>query len=101
VPPTIAESSLRTWVANHSRGVVLALSRLPQFVVPAAMVLLMVVGLVAPVAVAVVALAVMVVFMGWLAFLSWPVLAAPQRGMRVVALLLITGAAVARLAGWL
>ncbi len=77
------------------------LSRLPQFLVPTLMVTLLLVGLVAPLVVAVVALVVIIVFIAWLAFLSWPVLAPPQRGMRIVAIAILVVALVGRLGGWL
>jgi len=80
---------------------VLWLSRLPQFVVPVVMVALLLVGLLAPLAVAVVALVVIVLFICWLAFLSWPVLATAQRGMRLVAIGIIVVAVIGRVAGWL
>lgn len=76
------------------------LSRLPTYLVPALMVVLLLVGLLAPLGVAVVALVVIIAFIGWLAFLSWPVLAVPQRGMRVLALTLLALALIGRVGGW-
>lgn len=96
-----ADSALRAAVAERSRTPVVWLSRLPQFLVPALMVALLLVGLVAPLVVAVVALVVIIAFVGWLAFLSWPVLAPPQRGMRIVAIAILVVALVGRLGGWL
>ena len=99
-PADADDSALRAFVANYSRGPVVYLSRLPQFLIPALMVLLMVVGLAAPVVFAVLALLVVVAFISWLAFLSWPVLTTPQRAMRVVAISLVVLAAVGRIVGW-
>lgn len=82
-------------------GVVVWLSRLPTYFVPALMVILLLVGLLAPLAVAVVALLLIIAFIGWLAFLSWPVLGGPQRGMRLLALGILVIALVGRLGGWL
>ncbi len=76
------------------------LSRLPQFVIPAAMVALMVVGLAATIAVALPALLLVMMFIGWLAFLSWPVISLGQRAIRLVAIGLVVLAAVGRVAGW-
>lgn len=76
------------------------LSRLPQFVIPAAMVGLMVVGLAATTAVALPALLLVMMFIGWLAFLSWPVISLGQRAIRLVAIGLVVVAAVGRVAGW-
>lgn len=92
---------MRTAVADRSVGLVVFLSRLPQFLVPALMVVLLLVGLLAPLAVAVVALLLIIAFIGWLAFLSWPVLERPQRGMRLLALAILVAALVGRIGGWL
>jgi hypothetical protein len=99
-PRTNDESALRTAVAERSRGLVVWLSRLPQYLVPSAMVALMVVGLAAPVAVAVPALLLIIAFIGWLAFLSWPILQGGQRTIRLVAIGIVVLAAAGRLAGW-
>jgi hypothetical protein len=102
VPPAYpGESALRVAVANRSRGIAVALSRQPGFVVPAAIVVLMVVGLAAPLAVAVPALLLIVVFMAWLAFLSWPVLGTGPRAMRLVAVAIVAAALVGRVGGWI
>lgn len=76
------------------------LSRLPQYLVPAMIVVLMLLGLAAPLAVAIPALVIIFVFLGWLAYLSWPMLPANQRTVRVVMLALIVLAVAGRLAGW-
>lgn len=94
------DPALRTAVAERSRGLVVWLSRLPQFVIPAAMVALMVVGLAASIAVALPALLLIMVFVGWLAYLSWPVISGGQRTIRLLAIGLVLLAAVGRLAGW-
>lgn len=100
-PPATSDSELRRAVADRSVGVVVWLSRLPTYLVPALMVLLLLVGLLAPLAIAVVSLVVIIGFIGWLAFLSWPVLVGPQRGMRLLALGILVLALVGRLGGWL
>jgi Family of unknown function (DUF6703) len=76
------------------------MSGLPSLLVPAIMLLLMLVGLAAPLAVALPALLVIIAFVSWLAFLSWPVLPSGQRAMRVLVIGLVVLAAVGRLAGW-
>ncbi len=91
---------MRTAVAERSRGIVVWFSRLPQFAIPGAMVALMAVGLAAPLVVALPALLLILVFIGWLAFLSWPVIAGGQRAVRLVAIGLVVLAVAGRLAGW-
>ena len=86
---------------DRSRALVVWLSRLPKLVIPAAMLVSMVVGLAAPLVFALPALAVVVVFVGWLALLSWPVLDASGRFVRGLMLSLVIGAGVARVQGWL
>ena len=88
-------------VADRSRGLVVLLSRQPQFLIPAVMVVLMLVGLLAPLAVALPALVVIGMFVTWLAFLSWPVIDTRQRVVRVVMIAVIALAFVGRTAGWL
>jgi len=99
-PAVTSDSALRTAVAERSKGFALFLSRLPQYIIPGAIVVLMVLGLVAPLPFAIPALLIIFVFIGWLAFLSWPVLEGNQRTMRLVMLALILLALVGRIAGW-
>src|SRR3954451_9487882 len=87
--PTTSDSALRTAIAERSKGFALFLSRLPQFMIPAAIVVLMVLGLVAPLPIAVPALVIIFLFVSWLAYLSWPVLQGNQRTVRVLMLGLI------------
>jgi hypothetical protein len=77
------------------------MSRLPSYVVPGAMLVLMVVGLSAPLALAVPALVIAALFVGWLAYLSWRVLDAKGRLLRVVMVALVIGALVGRVTGLL
>jgi hypothetical protein len=65
------------------------------------MLLLMLVGLTAPLPYALPALAIAAAFVAWLAFLSWPVLSAGGRTLRIAMICLVVGAAVGRAAGWL
>jgi len=64
------------------------------------MLILMLVGLAAPLAFAIPALILIFGFVGWLAFLSWPVLDGRQRAIRALMLLTIVIALVGRIAGW-
>jgi hypothetical protein len=65
------------------------------------MLVLMLVGLSAPLALALPALAIVAAFVGWLAYLSWPVLSSGGRLLRIVMVGLVVGAGVARAVGWL
>jgi hypothetical protein len=65
------------------------------------MLVLMLVGLSAPLPVALPALVIAAAFVGWLAFLSWPLLTPGGRLLRGVMLGLVVGAAVGRCVGWL
>jgi small-conductance mechanosensitive channel len=75
------------------------MARLPMWVIPAVILLLMVVGLSAPLVYAVPALVVVAMFMGWLAYLSWPVLTPRGRLLRVVMIVLVAGSVTARSTG--
>jgi hypothetical protein len=101
-PPTPkdGETRLRMAVADRSRGIVVLLSRQPPFLVPAVMVALMIAGLAAPTVFAVPALLVILLFVGWLAFLSWPVLGTSQRAVRLFLIAVVVVAGIGRVAGW-
>ncbi|MGH3471068.1 MAG: DUF6703 family protein [Nocardioidaceae bacterium] len=91
-----SDSVLRVAIATRSKPVVAALSMLPSLAIPGLMLLLMLVGLAAPVAFALPAIAIILVFVGWLAFLSWPVLTFGPRVLRVAMLLLLLACGVGR-----
>ncbi len=98
-PPPV--TSRQAAFHDRSRGLLVRLSRLPRLVIPAVMLALMLIGLSAPVPVALVALGVAAAFVGWLALLSWPVLDLRGRLVRVLMVALVAGSAVARVNGWL
>ena len=77
------------------------MSQLPPLVVPAVMLVLMLVGLMAPLAAAIPALLVILAFVLWLAYLSWPVLDTRGRLLRGVLLGAVLFALVGRITGWL
>lgn len=82
-----------------SRRVLVRLSALPSFVIPGTMAVLLLVGLLAPLPVAIVGFVIVLAFIGWLAVLSWPVLDNRGRLMRGIVFGLVFGAFVARLTG--
>jgi small-conductance mechanosensitive channel len=79
--------------------VLAVMARMPMWAIPAVILLLMVVGLSAPLVYAVPALVVVALFMGWLAYLSWPVLTPRGRLLRVVMIVLVAGSVTARSTG--
>ena len=96
-----ASPKARGVVAARSRPILEWLSRLPPLAVPVAMLLLMLVGLTAPLPFALPALAIAAAFVAWLAYLSWPALSSSGRLLRSTMILLIVGAGAARAGGWL
>jgi hypothetical protein len=75
------------------------MARLPMWAMPVVILLLMVVGLSAPLGYAVPALVLVAAFIGWLAYLSWPVLTPRGRLLRAVMIALVAGSATARSTG--
>jgi hypothetical protein len=70
-----------------------------RLLIPGVMLVLVLIGLFAPVGVGVVALALVLLFLVWLSFLSWPVLDPSARLVRVIADLILLAAIVARATG--
>ncbi len=94
-------SPTRERVSEVSRQPLVRLSQLPPLAVPTAMLVLMLVGLMAPLYLAVPALVVIAGFVSWLAYLSWPALDGRGRAIRVVLLGAVLVTAVGRISGWL
>jgi hypothetical protein len=94
-------SPAREQVSARSRNVLARLAALPPLVIPGLMLVLMLVGLTAPLPVAVTALVIIAAFVSWLAYLSWPVLDTRGRLLRGVMGVAIAVALVGRLTGWL
>jgi len=99
--PAAPASGRRSALHDRSRVVLARLARLPRLVIPAAMLGLMLLGLSAPLPVALAALALVTVFVGWLALLSWPVLDLKGKFVRGLMIGLVIGSGVARVNGWL
>lgn len=98
---TPSNAAPRTALDERSRRLLLALSRLPRIVIPAAVLVLMLIGLGAPLPFALPAFGLIAAFVAWLAYLSWPILDTRSRLMRVLMLGIVIGSAVARTQGWL
>lgn len=71
----------------------MALTRLPRWVVAAAMAALLLAGLALDGLVGAALLLLLGVFLGWLLVLSWPVLSTPARAVRLVVLTCLVVAA--------
>lgn len=93
--------SLRAAVNARSRPILARLARMPRIFIPTVVLFLMVLGLSAPLVVALPAFAVLAAFVGWLAYLSWPALDTGGRLIRVLMLAVVIGAAVAQITGWM
>lgn len=94
-------SASRAQVARRSQSLIIRLSQLPRLVIPVTMLVLMLIGLMAPLPLALPALALIVVFVLWLAYISWPALDNRGRLLRGIMLGAVVGAAVGRAVGWL
>jgi hypothetical protein len=81
--------SLRTSVEKRSAPVLVLLTQQHKAIVPVASVLLLVGGLALPPLAGAVCLLVLAAFVGWLTFLSWPVIVGTARAVRVATLLLV------------
>ena len=87
---------LRARVEAASRPALLRLQAMPQLAVPLVTIVLIAVGVLAPLAVGLVALALVLLFVGWIAYLSWPVASIGGRIWRVLMLVLIVALGVVR-----
>ena len=94
-------SSTRGRVNDRSRALLVRLSALPPLLIPGAILLLMLVGLTAPLYAALPALLVIAAFVIWLAYLSWPVLDTKGRLVRGIMVGAVLAALVGRIGGWL
>lgn len=87
---------LRGSVERRSAPVLLWFSSKPKVVLPALTVLLLLVGLAAPSAVGVPVLVALALLIGWLSYLSWPVVDTAPRLLRVATVGLVLAAAAGR-----
>jgi hypothetical protein len=96
VSPAAAGGSLRTRVEDVSRPLLARLHALPSLSVPLGTVALIAVGVLAPLPVGLVALAVVLAFVGWIAYLSWPVASTGGKIWRLLIVALIVTLGVVR-----
>ena len=93
MPAGPSTPTLRASVERTTRPLLLRLHALPGPVVPLATVALVAIGVLAPPAVGLVALAVVTLFVAWISYLSWPVVPATGRAVRLamVGLVVVLG----------
>ena len=91
-------TDVRRSVERRSAPLLVWLSSRPKLLLPVASLLLLVGGLAAPPVVGVPLLLVLLAVVGWLTYLSWPVVEGGARVLRVVTLGLLLAAVLSRLA---
>ncbi len=90
---------LRGSVERASAPTLVWLSSRPKFFLPVLSAVLLIAGLASPPAVGVPLLVVLAVLVGWLSYLSWPVVTGVQRALRLGTVGLVLAAVVGRLSG--
>lgn len=93
---TAEPSDLRTQISRASRPVVARLQAMPRPAFMLIWLVLVAVSVFSPPAAAVPAVVIMLLAVGWLSFLSWPMLSLGGRVLRVAVLIFLIAAAVAR-----
>ena len=89
-------SSTRRQIEKASRSTLVRLSSLPKPVVPLGTLVLVALGLFAPLPIAIPALALVFLFFVWIAYLSWPVVSTGGKVLRGVMLGLVIAMAATR-----
>jgi hypothetical protein len=93
-----ASTGLRRAVERRSAPLLVFLSAQPKLAIPVVSVLLLIGGLALPPAGGAICLALLLVLVGWLSYLSWPAVVGPARLVRVATVALVLFALVQRLA---
>lgn len=90
--PVVTHSALRKRVTDLSAPTLLRIHSLPKFLVPGMIAILMLVGLFSPAPYSGIALTVVCMFIGWLMYLSWPLLDSKARVIRFLVFLILVAA---------
>ncbi|MCW2678926.1 MAG: hypothetical protein JWM62_327 [Frankiales bacterium] len=90
---------MRGEVERTSAGVLVWLHSRPKFLVPLLSVVLLLGGLFAPPGIGVPLLLLLAAFVGWLTYLSWPVIVGVQRLLRLSTIGLVLAAVAGKLSG--
>lgn len=94
-----APDGFRARVEEVSRPLLLRLSTLPKLAIPLLTIAVLAVGVLAPLAVGVPALVLVMLWMAWLGYLSWPAVGTGQKLMRLATVAIIALAIVMRVYG--
>jgi hypothetical protein len=97
-PSSQPVSPLRQRITKISYPYVAKLHGMPKLTLPGITLVLALVGVFAPIPVAVPALILLALLLSWLGFLSWPVVGTGARAMRVFSVLIILLFAISRIA---
>ena len=90
--PVVTHSALRKRVTDLSAPALLRIHGLPKFLVPALIAALMVTGLLIDPPIAGVPLSVVSAFIGWIMYLSWPLLDSRSKLIRFLVFLILIAA---------
>jgi hypothetical protein len=88
----VTHSALRKRITDLSAPALLRIHALPKFLVPGIIAVLMLLGLFLAAPYSGIALTVVSVFIGWLMYLSWPLLDPRSRLIRVLVFLILIAA---------
>ena len=90
--PVVTHSALRKRVTDLSAPILLRIHGLPKFLVPGLIAVLMLLGLFLPAPYSGVALTAVSVFIGWLMYVSWPLLDSKSKLIRSLVFLILIAA---------
>src|SRR5690606_6499871 len=94
---TPTPSALRMQIEDASRPLLVRLPALPKMVIPLATILVLAIGVLAPVPVGIPALALVTLWMAWLGYLAWPAVTPGGRALRLATVGILLIAIVMRL----
>ena len=90
--PVVTHSALRKRVTDLSAPILLRIHGLPKFLVPGLIAVLMLLGLFLQAPYSGIALTVVSVFIGWLMYVSWPLLDSKSKLIRFLVFLILIAA---------
>ena len=90
--PVVTHSALRKRITDLSAPGLLRIHGLPKFLVPGLIAILMLLGLFLPAPYSGISLTVVSAFIGWLMYLSWPLLDSRSRLIRILVFLILIAA---------
>lgn len=90
--PVVTHSALRKRITDLSAPALLRIHGLPKFLVPGLIAILMLLGLFLPAPYSGISLTIVSAFIGWLMYLSWPLLDPKSRLIRLLVFLILIAA---------